>query len=84
MPVSGWTQNQEDDVYTQTVAVEGVVADETKQLILVSPTPTKYNLETALNAGVYCAKQGNGTLTFEASEDIPEYAITYNITIQDL
>ena len=52
--------------YTQTVAVEGVRADEAGQLVRIVPVSTSEDAWEA--AGVKCTGQGAGALTFSAQE----------------
>lgn len=74
LTAAGWTGS---GPYSQTVAVEGVRADEAGQL--VQPVPASASRTAWRDAGVECAGQGNGSLTFTAQErpegDIPVYVI---------
>lgn len=66
--------------FTQSVEVQGVLADTTKQAIHVSPAPgygTMYG-----SAGIECVAQGGNSLTFSC-EAAPENDITVNIAIQE-
>ena len=66
--------------FTQTVTVDGVLADETKQAIHVSPSAgygTMYG-----SAGIECTAQDENSLTFSC-ETAPENDITVNISIQE-
>lgn len=72
---SGWSNN------SQTVTVQGVLADSTKQAITVTPS-TKTNMNNASSAGVWCASQGANSLTFTC-DSVPTSDITFNIKIQE-
>lgn len=76
--VADWTGAEAP--FTQTVTVNGVLADETKQAIHVSPSAgygTMYG-----TAGIECTAQGANSLTFSC-ETAPENDITVNIAIQE-
>lgn len=68
------------DTFTQTVSVNGVLADETKQIINVSPAGAS-TVDVA-NAMVYCSGQGANSLVFSCVE-IPKNNIVFNISIQN-
>jgi hypothetical protein len=70
LSVSGWSGN------TQTVQAPGVTFSSS---VVVGPDPSSMN--SAMQAGVYCSAQGNGTLTFTCST-IPSSSLTYNYTTQ--
>ncbi|MGM9588314.1 MAG: hypothetical protein ACI3VA_12625, partial [Candidatus Limivicinus sp.] len=69
LPVSGWSD------LSQTVSVEGITAENT---LIVSPAPD--SITACSEAGMYCAAQGAGTLTFVCA-DMPEGDVVYNILI---
>ena len=73
---SGWDSTD----LTQTVTVTGILADETKQLIQVMPTPASMSAITS--AGVYCSAQGENSLTFTCTA-VPSEDIVFNISFQD-
>lgn len=76
--VANWTGAEAP--FTQTVTVDGVLVDETKQAIHPSPAPgygTMYG-----TAGIECTAQGENSLTFSC-ETAPENDITVNIVIQE-
>lgn len=77
LTAAGW--EGEATPYTQTVPVPGVLADETAQLI--QPAPAAESLEAWNTAGILCAHQGAGTLTFTAREK-PEADIPVNVAVQ--
>lgn len=70
------------DTKTQTVSVEGILADETKQSIEVSPY-NKEHIDLVTKYGIYCSGQGNGTLTFTA-KNIPDVEIQFTIEWKDV
>lgn len=64
--------------FTQSINIEGVLADESKQVIYVSPAP---NYGTMFGmAGVECIAQGENSLTFKC-ESAPDDNIVVNISI---
>ena len=65
--------------YSQTLPVPGVLAEVTAQLI--QPAPAAGSLEAWSAAGVVCAAQGAGTLTFTAKEK-PAENILVNVAVQ--
>lgn len=82
LTVNGW--NGSSKPYTQTVSVNGVIANESKQNIFSSPATVESNINVAMDCGVYCTSQGSGTLTFTAFNDKPTETVTFNIIIQNL
>lgn len=70
------------DTKTQTVSVEGILADETKQSIEVSPY-NKEHTDLVTKYGIYCSGQGEGTLTFTA-ESIPESMVIFSVEWKDV
>lgn len=56
---SNWNSN----TFSQTVTVIGIKADETTQVITVSPY-NKANHELVSEYGIYCLSQGENSLTF--------------------
>lgn len=76
LTASGW----DSTALTQTVTVTDILADETKQLIQVMPTPASMTAVTA--AGAYCSAQGADSLTFTCST-VPTEDIVFNISFQD-
>jgi len=67
---------------TQTVSVEGILADETKQSIEVSPY-NKENTDLVTKYGIYCSAQGDNTLTFTA-ESIPDSMVVFAVEWKDI
>lgn len=76
LSASGWR----GDTRTQTIAVDGVSADETRQVLTVTPAPD--SLADAGAAWVRCSAQGAGTLTFSCNS-LPAAELTYYVTIQE-
>lgn len=74
---SGWDSTAK----TQTAAVSGVLADETKQLI--TPTPAIASQTAYYNAGIRCTGQSTNSLTFTA-KTIPTADLTVYVTIQEV
>lgn len=71
----GWTEN------VQTISVPGVLADETKQAIIPSPSPESW--EAAGKAMVRCSAQGVDSLTF-VCKSVPEENLSYYVVIQEV
>lgn len=75
LPLSAWSNN------TQTVTVQGVLADESKQLIQPMPTIADQNVYSA--AGISCTGQAANKLTFKAqtvpTEDIQMYVVVQEV-----
>lgn len=64
---------------TQKVTVSGVLADETKQLIMPMPAMASQNAYAA--AGIACTKQEANALTFKC-QTVPTENITVFVTVQ--
>lgn len=75
LTASGWSSN------SQTVTVNGVVADTSAQLITVSPA-NKASATAWGEAGVFCSAQGANSLTF-VCDSVPSANISVNISIQE-
>lgn len=75
LTTSGWSSN------SQTVTVNGVVADTSAQLITVSPA-NKASATAWGEAGVFCSAQGTNSLTF-VCDSAPSANISVNISIQE-
>lgn len=75
LPAEGW--EGEEAPFLQSVAVPGVLADETAQIIQIQPS------DRALwaNCGLECVGQGEGTLTFSA-RDKPGEAAALLVSVQ--
>lgn len=70
-----WSSN------TQTVTVNGILADETKQLIQVNPASAS---RTAyISAGIICSGQAANSLTFTCTTKPPSYLTVY-VTYQEV
>lgn len=77
LTVAGWDASAK----TQTVTVSGVLADETKQLIM--PMPAMASQNAYAEAGIACTAQAANALTFTA-QTVPTENITVYITVQDV
>lgn len=75
LPASGWSSN------TQTVTVNGVLADESAQLI--QPMPAVASQQAYMTAGIYCSGQAANSLTFTCSE-VPTENITIYVVITEV
>lgn len=75
LTTSGWSGN------SQTVTVNGVVANSSAQLIYVSPA-NKDSATAWGEAGVFCSAQGANSLTF-VCDSTPSASINVNISIQE-
>ena len=75
LTTSGWSGN------SQTVTVNGVVANSAAQLIYVSPA-NKDSATAWGEAGVFCSAQGANSLTF-VCDSTPSASINVNISIQE-
>lgn len=74
LTVAGW----DGTAKTQTVNVTGVLADETKQLIL--PMPATASMSAYTEAGIMCTGQAAGKLTFTA-DTVPTASIDVYVTV---
>ena len=76
LPASGWSSN------TQTVTVQGVLADESAQLI--QPMPAAASQNAYISAGVICSGQAANQLSFTCSttptEDISLYVVLTEVS----
>lgn len=75
LPSSSW-----DTTLQQTVAVTGVSADQTAQIITISPDISYY--VEYLDAGVQCIGQAENSLTFSV-EEIPSSDFIVYIAVQN-
>ena len=66
---------------SQTIAVQGILADETKQKITVAPASASRAVYT--DCMVQCTAQGANSLTFTC-EDVPGSNLTVYITIEEV
>lgn len=66
--------------FTQNITVNGIVSDETKQIII--PTPTNASMNDYISAKVRCTGQANNSLTFECQVK-PANDITLYVIIQE-
>lgn len=76
LAADAWSTN------TQTITVSGVLADESKQLIM--PMPAMASQANYAAAGIACTAQGENTLTFQCqtvpTSDIQVYVVTQEMT----
>ena len=75
LSASGWADN------AQTVTVQGVVADETAQLI--QPMPAVASQEAYYAAGILCTGQAANSLTFTC-QTVPTENLTVYVVIQEV
>ena len=75
LPLSAWSNN------TQTVTVQGVLADESKQLI--QPMPTIADQAVYSAAGISCTGQAANKLTFKA-QTVPTEDVQVYVVIQEV
>nr|DAG39684.1 MAG TPA: hypothetical protein [Bacteriophage sp.] len=75
LTVAGWNSTAK----TQTVTVSGILADESKQLII--PMPAVASMTVYNDAGIQCTGQAANSLTFTA-ETVPNAAISVYVTYQ--
>lgn len=74
---SNWNSNSK----SQIVAVAGILADESKQLII--PMPTIASQKAYYDASIKCVAQNVNSLTFEC-DTIPTAAIDIYVAIQEV
>lgn len=74
LAASGWAESS--GIYTQSVTVDGIVADITQQLINVNPYNDKDQIIAICDANIICISQDTNTLTFSA-ESIPEIDVQF-------
>lgn len=77
LSASGWDSSAK----TQTVTVSGVLADESKQLIL--PCPSAASISAYTEAGILCTGQAANSLTFTA-ETVPSTNLSVYVTVQEV
>ena len=75
LTVAGWNSTSK----TQAVTVSGILADESKQLII--PMPATASMTAYNDAGIQCTGQAADSLTFTA-ETVPTTAISVYVTYQ--
>lgn len=73
---TGWSED-----HTQTVSIQDVLGDETKQLI--QPVASTYSKEEYEACGVQCVEQDAGTLKFHCL-DVPTSDLTVYVVITEL
>lgn len=77
LTVAGW----DNSAKTQSVTVAGILADESKQMII--PMPATASMTAYNDAGIQCTGQAENTLTFTA-DTVPTAAIQVYVTYQDV
>ena len=77
LTVAGWDSSAK----TQSVTVSGILADESKQMII--PMPATASMTAYNDAGIQCTGQAENTLTFTA-DTVPTAAIQVYVTYQDV
>lgn len=77
LTASGWDSSAK----TQTVSVNGVMADETAQFI--TPTPSSASQAAYYEAGILCTGQAENSLTFTAAT-LPTSDLTVYVVIQEV
>lgn len=75
LTVAGWNSTAK----TQTVTVSGILADESKQLIIAMPATA--SMTAYSDAGIQCTGQAANSLTFTATT-VPTVAISVYVTYQ--
>lgn len=75
LPASGWSGN------AQTATVNGILADETKQLI--QPMPAMASQSAYYGAGVLCSGQAANSLTFTC-QTVPTADLTVYVVMQEV
>ena len=77
LPASGWNSSTK----TQTATVAGVLADETKQLIM--PMPSGTSMSAYNEAGIQMTGQADGSVTFTA-DTVPSVAVDVWVVVQEV
>ena len=77
LPASGWNSSSK----TQTATVAGVLADETKQLIM--PMPSGTSMSAYNEAGIQMTGQADGSVTFTA-DTVPSVAVDVWVVVQEV
>lgn len=77
LTTSGWSGS---GTQTQTVTVNGVLADETQQV--VTPIPAIASQAEYISTGVRCTNQAENSLTFTANS-VPSINLTVYVILQN-
>ena len=72
------TNNWNSSTLTQTITVNGIVADEMAQIIHITPIYNSANIEEIGNCGIYASAQGTNSITFSC-ETVPTSNVEYYI-----
>ena len=78
IPSTAW--NTRNDVVVANVGVNGILADDTKQL--VHAVPSRDSIVAAIETGVCCIGQGNNKLTFMC-KTVPTVDLVFNVSYQN-
>ena len=70
--------NWNSSTLTQTITVNGIVADEMAQIIHITPIYNSANIEEIGNCGIYASAQGTNSITFSC-ESVPTSNVEYYI-----
>lgn len=70
--------NQWDSNLTQSVTINGILADETQQAIFVNPVYINNNVDIVADCNIYASAQGDGFITFSCDE-IPTEDVKFNV-----
>lgn len=83
LTTSGWAKEPTVSgiIFTQTLTVPGVLADESKQLIM--PMPASASQDAYAAAGIACTAQGANSLTFRC-QTVPAADITVYVAVQEV
>lgn len=73
---TGWNESK-----VQTITVQGILADESAQII--RPTPAIASQELYYSSGILCTNQAENSMTFTAS-DIPASDLSVYVEIQEV
>lgn len=76
LTTSGWSSN------SQTLTVQGVIADSDSQIVRISPAD-KASATAWAEGGVWCTTQGTNSLTFTC-DSVPSANINLNIELQEV
>ena len=76
LPLSNW----DAETLTQTLTIQGISADESSQVIMVTPSPAC--MAEAVEKVVICSAQGENMITFRCNS-LPTNDITMNISLQN-
>ena len=78
LPVANWVQGEE--LYTQTVEVEGITIDVNKTNLIVGPPTDRAMEEEYLGCAVRAQEQGDGIVVFSCT-DLPTIDLEANVMV---